>query len=57
MILAKKKDVLNMENKLTKAALSRQCSVSDRESSLTLCRQGTLGPTAGTVRGLTPSSS
>lgn len=38
-----------MENKLTKAAFSRQYSVSDSESSLTLCRQGTLGPAAGSI--------
>lgn len=52
-----------MENKLTKAALSRQYSVADSESSLTFCRQGTLGPAAAafqplspTVGGVTPSS-
>lgn len=48
------KEVLNMENKLTKAALSRQYSVSDSESSLTLCRQGTLGPAAGSIPAAQP---
>lgn len=43
-----------MENKLTKVTLFRQYSVADRESSLPLCRQGTLGPAAGSISATQP---
>lgn len=48
------KKVLNMENKLTKANLSRQYSVADSESFLTLCRQGNSGPAAGSISATQP---